>query len=334
MRKPYSTDVSDAEWPILGPLLDRPGSRGPARTVDLREVWNGATYVLGEGCRWRSLPHEFPPHGTVCHYFHRWRRAGPLEAAKGAAFRRSATRAGCARTGAGSSDRPPSRRSAPRPPARRTRRCPSVGRRRRRTPRLPSAGTPREPQTRGELRGEGAAWAHRAFCPAIRATSAQNTDGPGVRDSDSARRWPGALSGAPGHRARLPRSVRITGGTNRLTRLPTRSHRWVEVEAPIASIGPAQSGRHRVTRPRRDVGRAVDPHHRAVDRGRDEKPGMGTERGHLLARGHEVERAVRPPHRPVAFRSLVGAARLDADHLARRPADRHARSVVRGGDRS
>lgn len=88
-RKPYPTDVSNAEWAILLPLLDRPGSRGPARTVDLREFWNAAMYVLGEGCRWRSLPHEFPPHGTVCHYFHRWRRAGLLEAANDALRRRA-----------------------------------------------------------------------------------------------------------------------------------------------------------------------------------------------------------------------------------------------------
>lgn len=88
MRRPYPTDVSDAEWAILEPFLDRRGSRGPARTVDLREVWNAAMYVLGEGCRWRSLPHEFPPVGTVSDYFHRWRRTGTLEAANDALRRR------------------------------------------------------------------------------------------------------------------------------------------------------------------------------------------------------------------------------------------------------
>ena len=88
MRKAYPTDVSDAEWAILKPMLDRKGSRGPSLTVDLREAWNAAMDVLGEGCRWRSLPHEFPPHGTVCYYFHRWRRAGLLERANDALRRR------------------------------------------------------------------------------------------------------------------------------------------------------------------------------------------------------------------------------------------------------
>lgn len=89
MRKSSPTDVSDAEWAILEPLLDRPGSRGPARSVDLREAWNAAMYVLGEGCRWRSLPHEFPPVGAVGHRFRRWRREGVLEAANDALRRRA-----------------------------------------------------------------------------------------------------------------------------------------------------------------------------------------------------------------------------------------------------
>ena len=88
MRKPYPTDVSDAEWAILEPLLDRRSRFGPPRTVDLREAWNAAMYVLGEGCRWRSLPHEFPPHGTVCYYFHKWRRDGTLARANDALRRR------------------------------------------------------------------------------------------------------------------------------------------------------------------------------------------------------------------------------------------------------
>ena len=94
MRKPYPTDASDDEWAVLEPFLDRPSRFGPPRTVDLREVWNAAMYVLGEGCRWRSLPHEFPPHGTVCYYFHKWRREGALAAANDALRRRVRRAAG------------------------------------------------------------------------------------------------------------------------------------------------------------------------------------------------------------------------------------------------
>ena len=80
-RRRYPSDVTDARWAILEPLLDRRGSRGPARSVDLREVWNGVSYVLREGCRWRSLPNDLPPWGTVWWYFRKWREDGTLERA-------------------------------------------------------------------------------------------------------------------------------------------------------------------------------------------------------------------------------------------------------------
>ncbi|MGV3615020.1 MAG: transposase [Fimbriimonas sp.] len=90
-RKAYSTDVSDAEWEVLRPYLDRPGLRGPISTVDLREIWNGIAYVLGEGCRWRSVPHDLPPYGTLAYYLHKWRRDGALERAN-EALRKEARR--------------------------------------------------------------------------------------------------------------------------------------------------------------------------------------------------------------------------------------------------
>jgi putative transposase len=42
--------------------------------VDLREVVNGIFYVLKTGCQWRNLPGDFPPSGTVYHYFNTWRK--------------------------------------------------------------------------------------------------------------------------------------------------------------------------------------------------------------------------------------------------------------------
>ena len=38
-------------------------------------------YALREGCRWRSLPHDLPPWGTVWWYFRKWRDDGTLERA-------------------------------------------------------------------------------------------------------------------------------------------------------------------------------------------------------------------------------------------------------------
>lgn len=78
-RKPYSSDLSDAQWALLEPLLPPPVPAGRPRTTDLREVANAIFYVLTNGCARHALPHDFPPEGTVRDYFHRWRRCGAWE---------------------------------------------------------------------------------------------------------------------------------------------------------------------------------------------------------------------------------------------------------------
>lgn len=78
-RQAYTSDLTDAQWAVLEPLLPPPKSGGRPRSVDLREVVNGLLYLLHTGCPWRSLPHDLPPWGTVWTYFRRWRDDGTLE---------------------------------------------------------------------------------------------------------------------------------------------------------------------------------------------------------------------------------------------------------------
>src|SRR4051812_16390764 len=78
-RKSYSSDLSDAEWHLLAPLVPPAKSGGHPRVVDIREVINGIFYILRTGAQWRELPHDLPPKGTVYGYFRDWRRAGVWE---------------------------------------------------------------------------------------------------------------------------------------------------------------------------------------------------------------------------------------------------------------
>jgi putative transposase len=75
-RTPYSTDLTDAEWNLVEPLLPPAKPGGRHRTVNLREVLNAIRYLVRTGCTWRLLPHEFPPWGTVHYYYRRWRLDG------------------------------------------------------------------------------------------------------------------------------------------------------------------------------------------------------------------------------------------------------------------
>ena len=75
-RRAYPTDLSDAQWTILEPLVPpaKPGGR-PA-LHPRRELVNAMLYVLRSGEAWRLLPHEFPPWQTVYHYYQLWRDDG------------------------------------------------------------------------------------------------------------------------------------------------------------------------------------------------------------------------------------------------------------------
>src|SRR5262245_40508580 len=75
----YPTDLSDAEWIILAPLLPPPKPAGRPRKWSLRLILDGIFYVLRSGCAWRLLPREFPPWSTVYHYFRRFRIDGTFE---------------------------------------------------------------------------------------------------------------------------------------------------------------------------------------------------------------------------------------------------------------
>ena len=72
----YATDVTDAEWAVISPLLPADRELGRPRTVDLREVINAIFYILRAGCPWRMLPRDFPPRSTVQRYFYAWRDEG------------------------------------------------------------------------------------------------------------------------------------------------------------------------------------------------------------------------------------------------------------------
>src|SRR5437868_169214 len=81
-RPAYPSDLTDAQWALLAPLLRESPREGPGRpaAVDLREIVNALLYIKQTGCPWRYLPHEFPPRSTVHYYFEKWTADGTWEA--------------------------------------------------------------------------------------------------------------------------------------------------------------------------------------------------------------------------------------------------------------
>jgi transposase len=86
-RPAYPTDLSDARWALIEPVLSSwraaraqagLGLSEPAH--DLREIVNAILYVNRAGCAWQMLPHDFPPYKTVYDYYAKWEKDGTAEA--------------------------------------------------------------------------------------------------------------------------------------------------------------------------------------------------------------------------------------------------------------
>jgi transposase len=74
--KTYSSDLTDAEWQRIEPLLPADKPVGRVREVDLRAVLNAIFYRANNGVKWRNLPSDFPAWQTVYGYFRLWVRLG------------------------------------------------------------------------------------------------------------------------------------------------------------------------------------------------------------------------------------------------------------------
>src|SRR6201986_4254596 len=84
----YASDMTDAEWALIEPLMPLRCRLGRPRGIDLRVIMNAILYVDASGCQWRALPKDFPAYSTVQHYFYKWRGSGLWRAINDALVRR------------------------------------------------------------------------------------------------------------------------------------------------------------------------------------------------------------------------------------------------------
>jgi len=75
----YPSDLTDAEWGLIEPMIPPAKRGGRPREVNVREVLNGIFYVLWTGCQWQALPKDLPAKSTVHYYFGLWDWDGTLE---------------------------------------------------------------------------------------------------------------------------------------------------------------------------------------------------------------------------------------------------------------
>jgi transposase len=76
----YDTDLTDAEWQEIRPLLPVPawmeGRGGRPEGYCHRIVLDAVFYVVDGGIKWRAMPADFPAWDRVYAFFRRWREGG------------------------------------------------------------------------------------------------------------------------------------------------------------------------------------------------------------------------------------------------------------------
>lgn len=77
--KRYPSDLTDAQWSLIEPLLPPPATSGRAEKHPRREIVNAILYLDRAGCAWRLLPKCFPPWETVYWHWARWKTDGTVD---------------------------------------------------------------------------------------------------------------------------------------------------------------------------------------------------------------------------------------------------------------
>ncbi len=78
-RRAYDTDLSDAEWQKIAPLISAAKPGGRPRSQNMQQIVNAVFYIVKAGCTWRLLPHDLPKWQTVYYYFRRLEADGTWE---------------------------------------------------------------------------------------------------------------------------------------------------------------------------------------------------------------------------------------------------------------
>lgn len=77
----FPSDLTDAEWSVLCPLIPAAKAGGRPRKTDMRLAMNAIMYLLRTGCPWRYLPRDgFPPRSTVYNIFRQFQAEGTWSA--------------------------------------------------------------------------------------------------------------------------------------------------------------------------------------------------------------------------------------------------------------
>jgi transposase len=75
MRTSYPSDITREQFEIIRYQLESARKGTHPRNIDLYDIFCGVLYRIREGCRWRSLPHDYPKWKTCYYHYDIWRQS-------------------------------------------------------------------------------------------------------------------------------------------------------------------------------------------------------------------------------------------------------------------
>ena len=73
MRAAYPSDITREQYEAIRHRLESYSKKTHPPDYDLYDIFCAVLYVLKEGCRWRSLPHDYPKWQNVYYHFRKWK---------------------------------------------------------------------------------------------------------------------------------------------------------------------------------------------------------------------------------------------------------------------
>jgi hypothetical protein len=74
MREAYPSDISRDQFEVIRYHIDTSSKTTHPMDYDIYDIFCAVLYILKEGCRWRSLPHDYPKWQDVYYHFRKWKK--------------------------------------------------------------------------------------------------------------------------------------------------------------------------------------------------------------------------------------------------------------------
>ena len=75
MRSSYPSDITREQFEVIRYTIESSKKATHPRDYDIYDIFCAILYRKREGCRWRSLPHDFPKWQNCYYHYNEWRKA-------------------------------------------------------------------------------------------------------------------------------------------------------------------------------------------------------------------------------------------------------------------